>query len=178
MDTIIHVFLTLLILCTCVLPVDARQTETAINPAYNLLTGTLALTKLLIPPLNKDKWTQYNSDLKDLVNPIHQAIANDIVTPSEGGDELLVSVRTYLLGKPEFVKDSKSNGYIQHKSKTVEKARSVKNELRKNAKNAPPNERKEFYQAIRTHNFLLKEQRKRDKSKSAHYQETLYKDDF
>ena len=144
----------------------------------SVISGTISILKFALPVKNKDQWSEYNSELSQILKPLHSAIANDIVTPEVGGDQLTHDIQNFLLTKPEF-NDNKKSSYVTHTSKVLEAATSIKNKLRKQAKQSKtPEDRKKFHQAIRAHNYIVKQEKLKDKHKTVQYQESLYHKDF
>ena len=147
-----------------------------------MLPALTALTFLrFVVPADKTTadWNNYNTELNNLLQPIHQDLAHDFISPDVAGDRIGETIKSFLLSKPEFHEDKQSSSFIQHKSKTLEKAKSAKNELRKAArKSNDPGERKQFFKAIRVHSYLNKLQKQKDKTKTAAYQEKLFKQNF
>ena len=144
------------------------------------ITTVLTFLRFVVPQnLSTEDWSNYNKELSVLLQPIHHALSTDLITPAVAGDQIGLTIQEFLKSKPEFLEDKKSSKFIKHDSKTLEKAKSAKNLLRKAArKSNDPNERRQFYQAIRTHNFLKKLQDEKDKHKSGKYQEKLFREDF
>ena len=95
--------------------------------AFSTLTSFL---HFIIPP---DKtvtdWNHYNSELNNLLQPVHQDLANDRISPALAGDQIGEIIQKFLLDKPEF-NEEKSEKFIKHNSKIEEKAKSIKNALR------------------------------------------------
>ena len=146
-----------------------------------LLTLMMAVTflKFTLPVKSKEEWIACNSELKILLDPIHHDLATDVISPSEAGDKIGLTIQNFLLSKPEFNEERKSSTYIKHDSKALNQVKTIKNQLRKSARNSQdPEERKQFYQAIRAHSYLNKQQRKKDKDKSAAWQESIYRKNF
>ena len=77
-----------------------------------------------------DNWSQYNQELKTGLAPLHFSIANDLITPAEAGDQFSQYMSDFLCSKDEFVMDENKT-YIENQSKSVGKARTLKNSLRK-----------------------------------------------
>ncbi len=172
----ITLFLALLQPVSAYLSGATEQSE-LINPLT--VTGVISLFKFVLPTKEKNQWTDYNKELSQNIKPLHNVIANDIIRPEVGGDQLIHEVHNFLLQKPDFSQVNSSEQFISHKSKQVEKAASIKNQLRKQAKQSKDiEEKKQFYQSIRAHNHLVKEKRKSDKLKSAEHQESLFHNDF
>ena len=144
------------------------------------LTSILAVLKFVIPScIDNDTWTRHNKALSDKLAPIHAALANDITPPDLAGDILIEETINYLKSSPDFAPTNKqSNNYI-NKSKSLEKAKTLKNQLRKAAKQSrDPNDQKAFYKALRTYNLLSRNRQKAEKLKSTKYQESLFNDNF
>jgi len=145
---------------------------------------TVATFLRFIVPVGKtsDDWSAYNSELKSLLDPIHHALASDLVPPHLAGDQIGTTLKNFLLSKSEFSDsdfNTKSPGYISHEPKSLQKVTSIKNRLRKLArKSKDPQERKKFYDALRAHSYLKKQNDKKEKSKTGIWQETLYRKNF
>ena len=148
--------------------------------ALATLTTVAAFLRFVLPAnKSQEDWTSYNTELNSLLKPIHRALAADIIPPNVAGDQIGLTIQQFLLSKPEFNEDRKSSSFISHEPKTLEKVKTLKNQLWKSArKSQDPQERKRFYQAIRTHNFLKKQQRQKEKHKTASWQEDVYHKNF
>ena len=123
-------------------------------------------------------YREYNNELNLILQPIHNALSSDLIDPKTAGDLITKITQDYLLTKPEF-ETSNNEQYTSHPSKIVEKAKSVKNSYRKSM-NISDNEqdRQLFYDALRTHNKLLKSKRAKDKIKTVSHQEKLFRQNF
>ena len=106
-----------------------------------VLIGMVSLTcctdlctalRFSFPNLTMDNWSQYNQELKTGLGPLHFSIANDLITPAEAGDQFSQYMSDFLCSKDEFVMDENKT-YIENQSKSLEKARTLKNSLRKKA---------------------------------------------
>jgi len=96
------------------------------------------------------------------------------------GDQFTRVIAEFLQGKEEFVEELTTSLYKENQPKTVEEARKTKNALRKKAygRNATPDDRKAFRQAVRVHNYLKKQHAQRKEVKTTTYLETQYRKNF
>jgi len=144
------------------------------------LTSFLSVLKFIAPCwIDNNSWTHHNQALSDKLAPLHAALANDITPPDLAGDILIEETINYLKSNPDFAASNKqSKSYISN-SKSLEKAKSLKNKLRKAAKQSKdPNDQKAFYKALRTYNVLNRNRQKSDKLKCSKHQESLFQDNF
>ncbi len=168
------VFLLMFTLC----PVVEARLPSSVGSFQASGVAILTFIKFVIPPLAKDKWTEYNKDLNLILQPIHNALSSDLIDPKTAGDQIAKTTQDFLLSKPEF-ESSSNEPYHSHPSKLVEKAKSVKNNYRKSMKNSDNEEdRQLFYDALRAHNKLVKSKRAKDKAKTVSYQEKLFRQNF
>ena len=143
------------------------------------VTGIATFIRFALPLKTKDPWRNYNHELQQELYPIQGALANDIISPTLAGDQILATTQEFLLSKPDFVESEKPGQYTKNKPAILEKAKSVKNSLRKELRKTNDSDtRKQLQTAIRSHNRLKKEYGKREKHKTAIYQEKLFKNDF
>ena len=148
--------------------------------ASDLLSLTCVL-RFVAPPHSKSQWQEIDSELKGLISPIHFGLANNVITPQDAGTQFSMTVHDFLKSKPEFIQEiSEKREYQKNRPKTLEEAKQIKNSLRKKLqkKDATPEDRKKFGQSVRYHNFLLHEQRNRDKENARKHQEKMYHDNF
>jgi len=144
------------------------------------LLSTLTILKFVLPStLDKDTWGRYINELAGKLAWLHTAIANDAILPSTGGDLLIQETIDFLKSKPEFTSSKNHSRNFISCSKTLEKAKSLKNTLRKAAKRSKnSDDQQAFYKALRAYNTLKRKRNKADKLKNTNYQESLYKKDF
>ena len=86
----------------------------------------------------------------------------------------------FLSQHPEFQEDHEIDNYYRNTPRNIDQARKAKNHLRKKAqrKDATPEDRIAFKEAIRAHNFLKRQNKKKNESKQSRYLEKLYNKNF
>ena len=131
-----HWTIVLLLLFTLSPVVEARLPSSVGSIQASGFT-ILTFIKFILPPLAKDKWTEYNNELNLILQPIHNALSSDLIDPKTAGDQIAKISQDFLLSKPEF-ETSPNEQYKSHPSKLVEKAKSVKNSYRKSMRNFEP----------------------------------------
>ena len=104
----------------------------------------------------------------------------DNITPATAGKEFVSILTEFLSSEPEFCNETKNSKYVEHDSSALKKSKLLKNSLRKKAfgKNAKPEDRKAFKQALKAHNYIKRTEDKKKHSKSVHHQEKLYHQNF
>jgi len=144
------------------------------------LASILTILKFIAPSwLDSDSWASHNKELSDKLSPLHAALANDLIPPDQAGNTIIEETIAFLQSKPDFASPTKHSQRFINNKKSVEKAKSLKNKLRKAAKlSKDPADQKAFYKALRTYNTLQRNKNKSDKLKSSKYQESLYQKDF
>ena len=143
-------------------------------------TDICSALRFQFPSFTMDSWSQYNSELKANLGPLHFKLANNMVTPKEAGDLFSQDLSNFLSTKNEFTKEDNKSVYIENQSKSLEKSRKLKNTLRKKAfgKNGTDAGRKELKKAVKAHNYLKKLSKKRKNNKDALHQEKTYFKNF
>ncbi len=150
-------------------------------PGINDFVTLSTVLRFVTPAFTKQQWTDHDNVLKDKLKPIHSDLANKFITPQEAGCHIAGTISDYLAQQPELLKNIENNiGYIKQPPKTVSEAKLLKKSLRKQIqqKDALPSDRKRFGQAVRYHNHLVKEQRKRDILSATKHQGKMYRDNF
>ena len=138
-------------------------------PQVNDLLNITTLLRFVAPPLLKSQWEEINSEIKEILSPTQFGLSNNVITPQEAGQQFSLLLYNYFKDKPEFIQNkTAAKGHQKNSPKTLNEARKIKNALRKkiHLKDASTEDRKNFGMAVRFHNHLLKEQRKRDKANS------------
>ncbi len=143
---------------------------------------TLAI-RFIAPSFGKQQWSDINLQLKSALTPIHFGLRHNFLNVQEAATQFSSTLVEFLKSKPEFISEvtKESEGHIKQNPKTLSQSRSFKNELRKkleNSANPDPNDRKLFGQSVRYHNYLLKEQRKKDKENARKHQEKMFGKNF
>ena len=80
-----------------------------------------------LPSLTQDAWTFHNLELNTLLGALHYEVSTGSITPTEAGERFTGIIQDFLSSKQEF--QAKGNGnsrYVEHASKTLKKAKSVK----------------------------------------------------
>ena len=142
------------------------------------LTTTL---RFVAPQYSQNQWQEIDSEIKDKIAPIHYGLSNNVITPQEAGLQLSETLYIFLQTKPEFVMEMDAKeGYKQRQSKTLEEAKQLKNKLRKKIRqhDCTPEDRRQFGQAVRYHNFIQKQQKKKNKENATKHQEKMFRDNF
>ncbi len=142
---------------------------------------TSAFTRFSIPTaFTTDEWASANNDLKICLGPLHYDLSPESITPQSAGDQFNILVCDFLSKYPEFLEDNEITTYYRNTPKNIEQARKAKNYLRKKAqrKDATPEDRLAFKQAVRAHNFLKNQNKRKSDSKNARYLEKLYNKNF
>ena len=144
------------------------------------LTYILNVLKFIAPScLDKDSWTTYNNELNEKLSPLHNALANDLIAPDLAGNMLIEETIDFLQSKPDLAPSKKHSKNFINNNQSIEKAKTLKNSLRKAAKQSKdPSDQKKFYKALRTYNVMRRNKQKSEKVKSTSYQESLYHDNF
>ena len=169
-----------LILTSLIATCPSSHLDTAMPSVSDLLSLTSVL-RFVAPQHNKTQWQEIDSELREILSPTHFGLANNVITPQDAGSQFSMTVYDFLKSKPEFVQDiSEKTEYRKNKPKTLQQAKKIKNSLRKKLKqkDATPEDRKMFGQSVRYHNFLLNEQRNKDKDNLRKHQEKMYNDNF
>ncbi len=141
---------------------------------------TSAFTRFSIPVFTTDEWASSNNKLKATLGPLHHELSAGSITPKDAGEQFNVLVCDFLSQHPEFQEDHEIDNYYRNTPRNIDQARKAKNHLRKKAqrKDATPEDRLAFKEAIGAHNFLKKQNKKKNDSKQCRYLEKLYQKNF
>ncbi len=136
--------------------------------------------KFDIPFLPTNQWSEYNSELSDVIAPMYHELCQDQMSPKAAGEQFSKALNEYFASKPDLVLEETVNYYQNHEPKTLAEAKRKKNVLRKKAygKDATEEDRKAFREAVKTVSYLNKAQKEKDRNKTAIHQEKLYKENF
>ena len=130
---VLWIYFYIVYLCS---PVDAftdKLQSTLIDPLL-ALSGIGSVLKFVLPDRTKDQWSEYNKELHTLIQPVHSAMANNTIDPRSGGNDIILTTQKFLMNKPEFYQPIKDNKqFINKGSRTLQKAKSVKNSLHSQA---------------------------------------------
>lgn len=155
------------------------------HPYAFLLSAVLVLLacptthSLIFPSLSKPLWSSLNSELSSLLSPLHSALSNDQISPSDAAAAFSSTITTLLKSKPEF-SSPLSQRFITHASRALKQLKKQKKSLRKQAfsSSGTATLRSEFYQCVRLFSLLKKEEKRANRAKSASYQENFYRTSF
>ncbi len=142
--------------------------------------GTSAFTRFSIPVFATDEWASSNNELKATLGHLHHELSAGSITPKDAGEQFNVLVCDFLSKHPEFQEDNEIDNYYRNTPRNIDQARKAKNHLRKKAqrKDATPEDRIAFKEAIRAHNFLKRQKKKKNESEQSRYLEKLYNKNF
>jgi hypothetical protein len=174
-------FVLTLILTLSLVNIVYHRTNPHNMPTVQDFLNLTTILRFVAPSYTKTEWQEIDSELKGLLSPIHFGLANNVITPQDAGSQFTETLTSFLQTKPEFVVEmGKTEGYQKHTPKTLQQAKNIKKDLRKKIqqKDATPEDRKMFGQSVRYHNFLLKEQCKRDTENSCKHQEKMFHENF
>ena len=117
-----------------------------------------AFTRFIIPSYTTDDWHRVNSDLKDLITPLHHDLCQRDITTTEAADRLILSCSiTTLLSLISSATETR-NPTSRMNRRPFSDARKKKNALRRKAygKNANEEDRRNFRDAVKAVSFLKK----------------------
>ena len=156
------------------------QLNTNMPSARDFLNLTTTL-RFVAPAYNKKQWQQIDSELKETLSPLHFGLANNVINPQDAGMQFSETLYDFFGSKPEFiVENGEKEAYRKNQPNAIQEAKKLKNDLRKKIqkKDATKEDRKMFGQSVRYHNYVLKEQKLRDKDNARKNQEKMYHDNF
>ena len=130
---------------------------------------------------NNDNWSKYNEEIVTIINPIHEQLLNEDITPTEAATQFNHILSTFLETKPEVIKEVKE--YFKHNPKTnkeIKEAKKLKTNLGKKArqKEATIEDKELACEALRHYDFLLKEQKLKAEADEIKKQERDYRRNF
>jgi len=140
----------------------------------------LGFIRFNIPPLERTDWASYNSEVKDLLGPLHHELSQSAISPKQAAIGFAQILQNFFSSKPEFTEETTSESYIDHEPSSLSQTRKKKNALRKKAfsQHATEDDRKAFQNAIKAISFLKNQHRAKQKRKSTAHLEKMYRNDF
>jgi hypothetical protein len=144
--------------------------------AFLFLFG-IADVRLSLPDLPADTWQLYDSCVSGLLGPARAALNSHSASAKVSSDSFTSTLYGYLRGNRSFVKDVKQDRRRKSvRDATVEATRNEKNCLKKVARrrDSIPRDRRDFYEAIRSHCRLKQIYEQAQRKKDAMFQERSY----
>ena len=123
-------------------------------------------------------WIKYNNQFISIINNVFMSCE---VLPQEAAEIFTTELACFLESKNDIMKEV--NSHFRHKplsSRKVDEAKLLKNKLEKKSKesNSSAADKSLACQALRHHNYILKERIKKDEAANIIEQEKAYKKNF
>ena len=132
---------------------------------------SLVDARIIFPSLPDAVWTSHNARVKTLIAPIHANLSQNLISPSTAARKFSDSLSDYLSSDPDFSTGDGGGGGARGRRQNADisdealrRAKAEKKRLRRlinGRRDVSAALRREFYESIRTHNFI---KRQRDKS--------------
>ena len=143
--------------------------------------------KISLPNLLDNVWSAHNGKVKTLVNPINFALSHDLISPSTAAQRFSKTLYDYLSSEPDFASGVRGGGggrrsrdRVDISDEALHRAKEEKKRLQRlisGRRDVSAVLRRQFYEAIRNHNYLkrLRDKEKR-KNDAASQEKALFKD--
>jgi hypothetical protein len=147
-------------------------------------------SRLVLPQqLNDNTWNIYNCNVKTILDPLHLELSSGAISPSTAAKQFPSVLSDYLSSEPDF-SDERGGGdgrgrggrrQVDMLDEALRLAKAEKKRLRKlvvGKRNVNPDTRRQFYEAVRTHNLVKKLRDQRIRADDAASQERGFLKDF
>ena len=141
--------------------------------------------KIILPNLPDAAWSTHNGKIKTLIDPINFALSHDLISPSTAAQRFSKTLFDYLTSEPDFISGGGGGGRsrrnVDISDEALQRAKEEKKRLQRliaGRRLVSVSLRREFYEAIRNHNYLKrlrdKERRKNDAAAQERWQWRIF----
>ena len=143
--------------------------------------------RLVLPPLNAGEWALHDSALKTRLGPLHFALSNNVLTPSEAARDFSTLLADFLGGIDVFKGGEGSGGRggnrgVDISDEAFRLAKLEKKRLRRlvfgRGRRVDQGLRAQFYQAVKAYSYIRNEREKRQRERDTRGQEKSYLKNF
>ena len=148
----------------------------------NVATGLVLFLKFIVPQITPNHWNELDKELSTSLQPLHHELAVGNITPAEAGDCFNGILQSFFKSKPDLFTENQNTKtkFMRRENKTLVECRRQKNKLRTKAfkRNSTEDDRKKFYDCLRTYDYLKKQNDVNTEKRNATYEEKKYKSNF
>ncbi len=147
----------------------------------SVATGLVLFLRFVVPQITPVHWNDLDKELSETLKPLHHELASNNISAAEAGNCFNKILQSFFSSKPElFMKNEEPKQFFRRKNKTLIELRREKNKLRTKAfrRDSTTDDRKRFYDCLRTYDFMKKQQDINSENRNANYEEKKYRSNF